>query len=62
MQEFAKKSAVAAGAAVTGLTTAFLALDGATEEYRIAQGRLNTAYEAAGSVSYTHLDVYKRQW
>lgn len=48
MQEFAKKSAVAAGAAVTGLTTAFLALDGATEEYRIAQGKLNTAYEAAG--------------
>lgn len=48
MQDFAKKSAVAAGAAVTGLATAFIALDGATEEYRVAQGKLNTAYEAAG--------------
>ena len=48
MQEFAKKSAVAAGAAVTGLTTAFLALDGATEEYRVAQGKLNTAFDASG--------------
>lgn len=48
MQDFGKKSAVAAGAAVTGLATAFIALDGATEEYRVAQGKLNTAYEAAG--------------
>ena len=48
MQDFAKKSAVAAGAAVTGLATAFIALDGATEEYRIAQGKLNTAFDAAG--------------
>ena len=48
MQEFAKKSAVAAGAAVTGLTTAFLALDGATEEYRVAMGKLNTAFDASG--------------
>lgn len=48
MQDFGKKSVVAAGAAVTGLTTAFIALDGATEEYRVAQGKLNTAYEAAG--------------
>lgn len=48
MQDFGKKSVVAAGAAVTGLATAFIALDGATEEYRVAQGKLNTAYEAAG--------------
>lgn len=34
----------AAGAAVGGL----LALEGATEEYRVAQGKLNTAFEAAG--------------
>ena len=59
MQEFAKKSAVAAGAAVTGLTTAFLALDGATEEYRIAQGRLNTAYEAAGYSAQTATQAYR---
>ena len=48
MQDFAKKSAVAAGAAVAGLATAFIALDGATEEYRVAQGKLNTAFDAAG--------------
>ena len=48
MQDFAKKSAVAASAAVTGLATAFIALDGATEEYRVAQGKLNTAFDAAG--------------
>lgn len=34
----------AAGAAVGGL----LALEGATEEYRIAQGKLKTAFDAAG--------------
>lgn len=59
MQEFAKKSAVAAGAAVTGLTTAFLALDGATEEYRIAQGKLTTAYEAAGYSAQTATQAYR---
>ena len=48
MQEFAKKSVLAAGAAVSGLTAAFLALDGATEEYRIAQGKLQTAFDASG--------------
>lgn len=48
MQEFAKKSALAAGAAVGGLAAAFVALDGATEEYRVAQGKLNTAFDAAG--------------
>ena len=44
MQDFAKKSAVAAGAAVTGLTTAFIALDGATEDFRVSQGKLLTAF------------------
>lgn len=48
MQEFAKKSTLAAGAAVGGLAAAFVALDGATEEYRVAQGKLNTAFDAAG--------------
>ena len=43
------KTAVGVGVAgATALTTAFIALDGATEEYRIAMGKLNTAYEAAG--------------
>lgn len=36
--------ATAASGAVTGL----LALESATEEYRVAQGKLNTAFEAAG--------------
>ena len=44
MQDFAKKSVVAAGAAVTGLTTAFIALDGATEDFRVNQGKLLTAF------------------
>ena len=44
MQDFAKKSAVAASAAVTGLATAFIALDGATEEFRVNQGKLLTAF------------------
>lgn len=43
------KTAVGVGVAgATALTTAFIALDGATEEYRIAQGKLNTAFDAAG--------------
>lgn len=47
MSDFAKKSAVAVGAAAGALTAGFLAMDGATEEYRIAQGKLNTAFDAA---------------
>ena len=42
--DFAK----AAGAAVAGMTAAFIALDGATEEYRVAQGKLNAGFQAAG--------------
>ncbi len=49
MQEFAKKSVLAAGAAVGGLAAAFVALDGATEEYRVNQGKLLTAF--AGTVT-----------
>lgn len=49
----------AAGAAVGGL----LALEGATEEYRVAQGKLNTAFEAAGSnanmAAYAYGEFYK---
>ena len=56
---FAKKTATAGVAGVTALTTAFIALDGATEEYRIAQGKLNTAYEAAGYSSQTATQAYR---
>lgn len=46
--DFAKKGVKAAGAAAAGLTAAFIALDGATEEYRVAQGKLNAGFQAAG--------------
>lgn len=46
--DFAKKGVKAAGAAVAGMTAAFIALDGATEEYRVAQGKLNDGFQAAG--------------
>lgn len=36
------------GTAATGAVAGLLELESATEEYRIAQGKLNTAFEAAG--------------
>lgn len=43
------KTAVGVGVAgATALATAFIALDSATEEYRVAMGKLNTAFDAAG--------------
>lgn len=45
--DFAKKGVKATGAAVAGLTAAFVALDGATEEYRVAQGKLNAGFQTA---------------
>ncbi len=54
------KTAVGVGVAgATALTTAFIALDGATEEYRIAQGKLTTAYEAAGYSTQTATQAYR---
>src|SRR5699024_9552635 len=42
---------------------ALLALEASTEEYRIAQGKLNTAFEAAGysteSAKQAYTDFYK---
>lgn len=55
---FAKTTVKFGAAAVTGLATGFLALDNATEEYRIAQGKLNTAYEAAGYSAETAATAY----
>lgn len=46
--DFAKKGVKVAGAAVAGMTAAFIALDDATEEYRVAQGKLNAGFQAAG--------------
>ena len=53
-KSFAKWGTATAGA----VTAAFLAMDGATEEYRIAQGKLNTAFEAAGYGAETATTAY----
>lgn len=59
LQSWSKKSVVAAGAAVSGLAAAFVALDGATEEYRVAQGKLNAGFQAAGFESETARKSYR---
>lgn len=48
LTDFANKSVKVASAAVAGLAAGFVALDGATEEYRVAQGKLNAGFQAAG--------------
>lgn len=48
LTDFANKIVKVAGAAVAGLAAGFVALDGATEEYRVAQGKLNAGFQAAG--------------
>ena len=57
--DFAKKGVKAAGAAVAGMTAAFIALDGATEEYRVAQGKLNAGFQAAGFSADTARKSYR---
>lgn len=59
LQSWSKKSVVAAGAAVSGLAAAFVALDGATEEYRVAQGKLNAGFQAAGFEAETARGSYR---
>lgn len=59
MKDFASGTAKAAAASASALTAAFLAMDGATEEYRIAQGRVNTAFESAGLSSEAAKKSYK---
>ena len=55
----ATKSFVKWGAASAGaVTAAFLAMDNATEEYRISQGKLNTAYESSGYSAQTAATAY----
>ena len=62
----AKTGLSATGTAITaiaGTATAavgsLLALESATEEYRIAQGKLNTAFEAAGYSAETAQEAYQ---
>ena len=57
--DFAKKGVKAAGAAVAGMTAAVIALDGATEEYRVAQGKLNAGFQAAGLSADTARKSYR---
>lgn len=59
VKSFASTAIKAGTAGVAGLTGAFLALDSATEEYRIAQGKLNTAFEAAGLSSRAAQKSYR---
>lgn len=58
----AGKAAAAGIGAITGAATAaaggLLALESSTEEYRIAQGKLNTAFEAAGFSADTAQQAY----
>lgn len=49
----------AAVSAIGDLVSSLWNLDEATEEYRIAQGRLNTAYEAAGFSADTAQQAYR---
>lgn len=55
----AKKSALAITASITGITVGFAALDGATEEYRVAQGKLNAGFQSAGFSADTARQSYR---
>lgn len=56
--ETAKKGATIAVGAVTAVVGGFAAASAATEEYRVAQEKLNTAFEAAGYSADTAKQVY----
>lgn len=56
--ETAKKGATIAVGAVTAVVGGLAAASAATEEYRLAQGKLNTAFEAAGYSADTAKQVY----
>lgn len=54
----AKKGLAVAGAAITGAAAALFALGESTKEYRIAQAKLNTAFEAAGGTAENAKKTY----
>lgn len=58
-----KAGAKAAAAGITAVGGALVATSALTEEYRVAQGKLNTAFEAAGysaeSASFSYNEFYK---
>lgn len=54
----AAKGIAAIGTAASGAVVGLLALESSTEEYRVAQGKLNTAFEAAGYGAETAQQAY----
>lgn len=54
----AAKGIAVVGTAAAGAVGGLLALESSTEEYRVAQGRLNTAFEAAGYGADTAQQAY----
>lgn len=56
--QVAAKGLAVIGTAATGAVAGLLALESSTEEYRIAQGKLNTAFEAAGYGAETAQEAY----
>lgn len=54
----AAKGIAAIGTAASGAMVGLLALESSTEEYRVAQGKLNTAFEAAGYGAETAQQAY----
>ena len=59
VKDFAKTTAGVGIGAVTALTTAFFALDGATEEFRLAQAKVKTAFNDTNASAQTASDVYR---
>lgn len=57
--KFAGAAGKMVGVGGGGLAAAFLAMDGATEEFRESMGRLNTAFDAAGMSSAAAQQSYK---
>lgn len=54
----AAKGIAAIGTAASGAVVGLLALESSTEEYRVAMGKLNTAFEAAGHGAETAQQAY----
>ncbi len=54
----AAKGIAAIGTAASGAVVGLLALESSTEEYRVAMGKLNTAFEAAGDGAETAQQAY----
>lgn len=56
--QVAAKGLAVIGTAATGAVAGLLALESSTEEYRVAMGKLNTAFEAAGYGAETARQAY----